>query len=382
MGAGGRITVMHLITRLATGGAERLLMAGLACADQENLDVHVVGLCPPHKTVDEFRRAGISVETLTPTSVYSRRIIARVEDVIRRIRPHVLHTHLPVADVIGALAARRAGVPVVVSTIHSIGCHYFSARRLRRWLYRWALRRWPRPLIAVGQQVARDLERALGPHYPIHVIPNCVGFPLQRYQIPRERARELLGIPEGVNVITTVGRLVRQKRHRLVLDALKLLERRDDWLALIVGDGPLRRELEEHAEHLGLLGKKVKFLGFRDDVPEILRATDIYVHVSTFEGLPLAVVEAAMAGAAIIATPAGGIPEVISDGETGVIWQGEGPESLAETIERLIIDRELSRALGAAARESVLDRFTARAWLRAHRRLYLQLLSQEGYSLA
>ena len=146
------------------------------------------------------------------------------------------------------------------------------------------------------------------------------------------------------------------------------------WL---VGDGPLRPAVEKAIVKMGL-ERKVLFLGIRDDVPQLLAASDVFVLSSDYEGVPLTVLEAMAAGKPVVATAVGGVPELIEDGETGILVPPRNPEALAQGILRLAKDASLRQRMGKAARERAQERFDISRTAREYEALYLRLLKECG----
>jgi glycosyltransferase involved in cell wall biosynthesis len=157
-------------------------------------------------------------------------------------------------------------------------------------------------------------------------------------------------------IVGNVARLAEQKGHRdLVAAAVQVLERHPDVRFVVAGDGELRAELQELARPLG---DRFVFLGDRDDVPDLLASFEVFAYPSHFEGLCVAVIEAQAAGVPVVATPVGGIPENVVEGESGIVVPPGDPDALAAAISRLLDDPDLARALAERARPRVLERYT------------------------
>jgi glycosyltransferase involved in cell wall biosynthesis len=196
------------------------------------------------------------------------------------------------------------------------------------------------------------------------------------------QARERLGIAEGVVAIGCVARLEEQKGHRFLLQALALLN--DDpeftynFKAILVGDGRLRKSLEEDAAALGVAACTV-FLGTRQNIAEILRALDIYVMPSLWEGLSIAMLEAMSASLPVVISNVGGVSQVIGNNEYGVhVPPGDAAE-LAKAIRSLIEEPQRRAVLGARARQRVLDKFSMTAMLRALTQIYEEMRPARPY---
>jgi glycosyltransferase involved in cell wall biosynthesis len=186
------------------------------------------------------------------------------------------------------------------------------------------------------------------------------------------------GFPEGsAFTIGTVGRLSWEKDQQALLEAFGLLKKQvDNACLLIVGDGALRGDLERAAEDLGI-ANDVQFLGYRDDVPSIMAALDVFVLPSLEEGISLTLLEAMAASRPIVATDVGGNPEVVVDGETGILVPSEDVAALAGAIIKLYGDKELRGKMGAAGRKRVEEHFSLNAMVDAYMALYSSVLEKE-----
>lgn len=286
---------------------------------------------------------------------------------LRRERPDILHASSSKAGVLGRLAGFLAQVPVRIFTVHgwAFAAHSGIASRLYRWVDRLV-----EPLTTMTICVSeREREAGLAAgtcsSERTVVIPNAVdvaGAPRAR---PLERERPL---------ILAVGRLKAPKDFPTLIRALSDLPP-DSFQAMIVGDGPDRPGLEEEIQALGLSGR-VRLAGERHDVPQLLAAADVFVLSSTSEGLPVSVLEAMAAGLPVIASRVGGVPEQVSDDETGLLVEPGDPNELAAALNRLTADASLRRRLGAAGRARAEHAFDLDPFRRAHVALYSRELAR------
>ncbi len=240
---------------------------------------------------------------------------------------------------------------------------------------RWKYRRAAGGVIAISEAVARVLVDAGLPRQRIHVVHSGVEPP----EIPsgaRERFREELGVTGDRVLVGTVAALTDHKGHRYLLEAIPtVVERHPEALFLLVGDGELRGELEERARTLGLGPEYLRFLGHREDVPAILGGLDLFVLPSHMEGLGTAIVDAQMAGLPVVGTRAGGIPEIVLDGETGLLAEPRNPAGLAERLLRMLEDKKLRARLAAAGRRRALEHFSADAMVEGTLEAYREFLT-------
>jgi glycosyltransferase involved in cell wall biosynthesis len=283
----------------------------------------------------------------------------------------LLHTHtLAAANALGRLAARWARLPVV-SHLH-IENHF---RPATHWLLRGAdnlSARLAAAHIAVSQDTKRAYERQ---GYPprIEVVYN--GVALGGARLGNGRLRAQLGIPEGAPLIGEIGRLCDVKGQRELIAALAQVP--DARAVLIGGDleqgGAFQTSLEHEAERLGVRDRVV-FTGRREDAADLLAELDVLALPSWTEGLPLVVLEAMAQRRPVVATPVGGTPEVVVDGETGLLVPPRDPDALAAALRRLLADADLRRRMGEAGFDRVREHFSADAMTRRVLAIYDEVL--------
>ncbi|MFH1023648.1 MAG: glycosyltransferase [Planctomycetota bacterium] len=345
--------IYYLITDLDPGGAEKTLVALVTRLDRARYEPAVGCLKSEGPLAATLRDAGIPVESfgMTPLSLPFAAI--RLAGTLRRFRPVILHTWLFHANLAGRFAAKMAGVPAVISSIR-------VAEGERRWHL--VSDRMTQGLVSHNLAVSegvRDFSIRQGGISPdkITVIPNGVDANACAAAVPL--SRESLGIPEGAPVILTVARLDRQKAVETLLAAVpEVLDRHPSAIFIIAGEGPRRGPLENEARRRGIT-PAVRFLGKRDDVPQLLKTADMFALPSRWEGMPNALLEAMAAGIPVAATRVPGIREIIRDGETGHLFPPDDPAALARIIIRMLSDPEATRRLGtnAAAHVRQFHRF-------------------------
>jgi glycosyltransferase involved in cell wall biosynthesis len=229
-------------------------------------------------------------------------------------------------------------------------------------------------LIAISQGVKAAMCAGGVPQERIRVIYS--GIEMQRFSLPaqvREEVRRAYQIGEGEKVVITVAALEERKGHRSLLQAAALLKENGCRLRyLLCGEGSLQLALEKEVRALGL-GSGITFVGFCRDVPRLLAAGDIFVHPPLWEGLGVVVLEAMAAGLPVVASRVGGIPEVVEDQVTGLLFPaGEGP-ALAAAVLALIKDPGRARAMGEWGRRRVQERFSMEAMARANETFYREV---------
>jgi glycosyltransferase involved in cell wall biosynthesis len=300
----------------------------------------------------------------------------RLYRLLRTLQPTIVHTHQTVGRYVypACWAARQT---IVVHTVHNIALGEIASRFWRRF-QGWAYRRGVLP-VSIAQEVTRTFIEEYG-RAPAAEIPNAI--PTELYTPDTTRCAEWRSqheVPQDALVFTCVAGLRPQKNHRLLLQAFaQAAPQLPDALLLLVGppdrlDPAYAESLQRLAQELGL-GQRVRFLGSCSDVPDILRASDVFVLSSDYEGNPLSVLEAMAAGLPVVSTAVGGVPELVQHGATGLLVPAGDARALAEAITQLGRDADQRAAMGHAARQTALERFDVRAMSRAYAALYQQLL--------
>jgi glycosyltransferase involved in cell wall biosynthesis len=363
--SGAPLRVLHVITRMIVGGAQENTLETVCGLDPRRFRTAL--LCGPESgpegsLLDEARRRGASV-TIEPAlrrelrPLLDVRALLRLARVMRRGAFDLVHTHSSKAGVLGRLAARLARVPGVVHTVHGWPFHERQSparRRLYVALERAAARAADR-LVAVS---TRDLETGLaagiGPRARWVVVRSAVDLGGVRAAAGRRAAvRAAWGVPPEAAVVGTVARLAPQKAPLDFVEAAARIARaRPEARFVVAGDGPLRAAVEEGVRAAGLAGRLV-LLGLRRDVAEVLAGLDVFVTTALWEGLPRALVQAMAAGLPVVATAAGGTPEVVRPEESGLLVPAGRPEATAGAVLRLLADPALARRLGEAGRSAV-----------------------------
>lgn len=359
---GQPIRVAQVIDALNVGGAERLVarLAQAAAAAPE-VDMVVVTLRESDTSflIDEIERHGTPVRCVparTRHHLADVTLLPRLRTVLRR--HDVVQCHLGTANIIGVLAARSLGRPVV-STLHSVGLSAGEQRpgRLRSFASDMALRHGPSKVVAVGEAVRQAHLDHTGPDRTV-VIPNPAPAASAVSSAERRTARRALGDPDGP-VLVALGRLEPAKGLDIALDALGRLQR--SATLVVAGDGSLRPDLERRAAELGVLDR-VRFLGQVSDVRYVLAGADVFVSSSRREGMPMAILEAMAAGLPVVATDVGDVARTVS-GAGAVVPPGD-PGALAAAIEAVLQDDVRRDAMAAESLRLATEEFDEQTWLR------------------
>lgn len=341
-------TILYVIDSLKFGGAEVLLADLAACCRARGHRVEVAYFTPgplqerfAALEIPTWRIARGGLATPWPVISLARRM--------RQLRPDIVHTHLRKSDLAGQLAARLAGVPLRIATIHN--ADPWRRKRLLAWIDA-RLTAGCQRRISVSPAVTSYLQRyASGYDETLVTIPN--GVDTTRFDPDRDhaerRAQWRLGTTD--RIVGIVGRLEPQKDHATFIAAAASVAASDARARFVlVGDGPLRRDIERACNTSGHAERFV-FAGLEHDMPAALAAMDLVVFSSRWEGLPIALLEAMAMAKAIVATDVGGVADALS--EAGVVVQPGDSAALANAMRRLLADERQARALGRRAREIV-----------------------------
>lgn len=371
--------VLQILPNLETGGAEKMAAHLAVALMKMGSDVGVVSFFEPHGS--QIQRAletnGIPIWPLGKKLGFDSAAIGKLRSVIRKLQPRVIHTHLAsLRYAVPAMAGLR-NPPRIVHTVHRVAERDTEA--WFRWPQRWCMRRCSE-VVAVSEEVANSCTRRYHRLRP-SIIPN--GIPLVNrdlFSLARFEARRLLGIDDDCFVFCCVARLRAVKNHHALIRAFTGITTQARAHLLIAGDGELRNELETLAHTLGVT-TRVHFLGERDDVAQILAASDTFVLSSFSEGIPLAVLEAMAAGLPVIATSVGGLPEVIRDGVEGFLVPPADVEALQSAMSQMVRDCDARSAMSRAATSTISQRFDARVMVASYLSIYKRLgarIAMEG----
>ena len=376
MTGAGQAAVVRLITRLNVGGPARQALT--LTRDLRHRFPTVLAAGRPTESEGEMSDPDVEVRHVPLVRPLNPEADARAFTAVRRllgtVRPAILHTHMAKAGTVGRSAA--LSVRPRPRTVHTFHGHvlegYFSPAVQRAFLaVERQLARHSDALVAVSTEIRDDLL-ALGIGRPsqFHVIP--LGFDLSAFLGiggPTGQLRGSLGIGPDVPLIGAIGRLVPIKDMG---SALEIVARLDGVHLVLVGDGECRPQLEAQAHRMGL-ADRVHFTGWWD-VPAALADVDVVLLTSRNEGTPVALIEAAAAARPVVATKVGGVPLVVEDGVTGWLGAAGDTEGLAGLVARLLESPDTRRAMGAAGRNRVAERFRKERLLADVTALYDELL--------
>ncbi|MBN2183810.1 MAG: glycosyltransferase [Candidatus Krumholzibacteriota bacterium] len=360
-----RIKILQVIDSLHTGGAEKIVYDLATCLDRTTYDVSVCSMEADRETflAGKLNDKGIKVHFPGRKEGFDLSLIGKISDIIRTESTDILHCHVG-GELYGHAGALFTAASVL-TTIHGVFEYSLKQRALARYC----------GVFKKNYKVAVS-EELMALYKCDELIYNGTPFPPDISESDRENPP--LEIPLDSVSIGIVGRLSEVKNHFNFLDAAaSIINKTDNVRFFIVGSGPLQPRLEEYASDLRISGHTV-FTGYRADISKIMDEIDISVLSSDSEGLPIVILESMAAGTPVVSTSVGGIPELVVDGETGILVPPGNPEALAEAILNLVRDADLRHEMGKASRARVERHFSTGIMVEKYCAAYGKLLDLKG----
>ncbi|MFM9961989.1 MAG: glycosyltransferase [Planctomycetaceae bacterium] len=365
------VRIAFCITDLDVGGAERMFVELVTRLNRHRWEPRVYCLSGPGALVERLQAEAIPVTCFGAKSTRNLGVLLKLTEELKTFSPALIQCFLFHANLVGRLAAWRAGVPRVVCGIR------VAERRSRvpLWLDR-LTQGFVDHNVCVSRAVAEfSIHKAKLRADKVSVIPNAVDFDRFANAVALDRAE--LGL-SAAPMVLFVGRLDPQKAPFDLLEAFaRLLERHGDWQLLFVGEGPLRVDMETWIANCGL-HRSIRIAGWRGDVPAVLRAADVLALPSLWEGMPNIVLESMAAGLPVVVSRVEGTEELIRDGETGLLVTPGSVTELEQRIEAVLTERELSSRLKEAAQSFVKTDFTNELMTSSYEQLYVRLIGEQA----
>jgi glycosyltransferase involved in cell wall biosynthesis len=368
-----RHRVIYMAHAFMVGGAEEMVL-NLVKHLPERFEPVIVCLNAAGPIGEEIRKTGVEFHVLGVTPGWRRPWdLLDIQHKLTVLRADIVHTFLLTASLYGRFAAMLARVPIIIGTEVNI---YEQKNPWHIKAERWLMEHTDRVVVSAESvrdfyvdQVGADRER-------IDVVYNAVDWAQLRTNASRDEVRAGFGVPLDAPLAGIIARLTEQKAHTHLFQAMATTNGLEQLHLLVVGDGHLREPLEKQTVDLGI-NDRIHFLGARRDLGNILSAIDLFVMPSLWEGLPLSMVLAMGAGLPVVATRVAGIPEVVHDGETGVLIPPADSTALGAALVKLVRDSELRARIGSAARAFALPRFGVDGYVASITSLYDRLLAEK-----
>jgi len=376
--------VLHLITLSVVGGAQDNTFSTVELHDRKRFEVHVG--CNPRgdwifravESADFFHPIPALITAIQPLT--DLRAFVQIVKLLQRERFDLVHTHTAKAGFLGRLACRLVRVPVVVHTYHAFPFHDFMPR-CNHQLYV-SLERLVKPItdffVTVSENARQEgsnlgvLERDRS-----RTVYSGIDFRKLAQAADPECTRTRLEIPPGWKVVVMAGRFDRQKAPHLLVEAFgAVVKRHPETLLLMAGDGELRGRVEQTIQRLGLQNH-VRLLGFRKDIPDLLNVADAFALSSLWEGMGRAMTEAMLLGKPVVVPRVNGIPEIVHDGRSGLLYEPGDVGQLSSHLCYLLAHPKEGRRLGESAREVTRKSFDLNHMVTQIEQIYEDLLEQK-----
>jgi len=379
-----KCNILYVIDNIEFGGGERVFSQIIRGLDKERFGVFVASN-PGGIFEEKLTEVGIKIDPVCMTNRYNLGIISRLKKIIKTKDVRIVHSQGGRADFFARTAARISHAPIIISSI-AMMVEGYDVSILRKSLYVLMDRhteRWVDRFIILSEASRRTLiERHKIPPEKIVKIHN--GIEIEEYhpdikevKNKKSELRRELGLKSDVPVIGAIGRLVWQKGFEYLIQAIpQVIQAFPEAKFLIVGEGPLRRGLEELSERQKI-EDNIIFTGFRSDIKDILATIELLAMPSLLEGLPLVLLEGMAMAKPIVATRIDGITEVLENGETGLLVPAKNPHDLAEAIIEILKNKTKADLLGQNARKIVEEKFSVKRMVEQTELVYEKLLTEK-----
>ena len=365
-----KIKILHIIKSLGRGGAEMLLPETLKSHNIEQFEFHYLYFLPwKNQLVEAIEKAGGKVTCFPANN--NIQLLLQYPKIISYCKEHqiqLIHAHLPWAGFVSRLVHLKTRIPLFYSEHNLQERYHFITKLFNKLSFTWQSMG-----IGVSEDVTQSIQKNINPNIPVKTILNGVNTTtFQRNNtLDRVRIREDYGIPNDALVIGTVAVFRFQKRLDFWLEIIaEAIKQNPKIYGIIVGAGPLEPMLKEKHAALVLEGK-VFFAGLQTNVKPYYEAMDLFMMSSSFEGLPIALLEAMSMGCAIVSTDAGGIKEVLRPDEDGFVVSVDEWGSLSKSIVAFAEDENKLHHYQSQARKRVVDSFSIEVMVTALEKLYL-----------
>jgi len=363
--------ILHLISSVGLFGAERVAIELSKSLKKTYQCEPIIGVIrnaynPHEEILEEAKSSGINYAIFQCREQLDLKLVFSIREYIRKNKIDIIHCHGYKSNFYGLLAS-KGQIPSVTTNHNWLTSHW----KLKIYCILDSL--WIRffdRIVAVSKEVKKDMLRYKIPEEKIRVIDN--GIALERFEkvVETKDIKNQLGFEENIRIIGTIGSLGMEKGHVYLLEAARqILDVIKGLKFLIIGDGPLRKQLEEKSEKLGIR-EHVIFMGRRKDIPELLMAMDIFVLPSIKEGLPVALLEAMAAKRPVIATKVGAIPKVIKNRDIGILVKPKDINELRDAVMNLINDPKRMELLAREGLNRVRMDFSADEMCKNYLKLY------------
>ncbi|RZB30171.1 MAG: hypothetical protein SRB1_02451 [Desulfobacteraceae bacterium Eth-SRB1] len=366
-----KMTIMYVIDDLLVGGAQNVLLTTINALNKRKFKIFVVALFGSNGLANEMESAGAEVIFLHMAHKFDLIRVLKLIKAIREKKIMLVHTHLLIANFWGRLAARLAGTKIIISTLHN----YFYHRKSLNLIIERAIYPITTKIITVSEDMKKWFIREEKPDKDKFIT---IYNPIDLNEFPGvincQNIKKELNIDNNYPVLGNIQPMRQKNKQQFLVHAMsQIVKVFPNVKLLMVGDGPLKNDMERLVDKLGL-GKHIIFLGFRHDISEILSAIDIFVSCPIYEAFGMVILEAMAMKKPVVTTRVGGIPEVVLENETAVLVDPQNPDQLSTAIINLSQDKERSQQLGVMGRKRAEELFSSEFIVRKIEALYEELI--------
>lgn len=373
------IKVCYIVTKLELGGAQKVALHVAENIDKNIFDSFIIageGGILDRKAVKKVRLYHIKDLVREISPLRDLKALFKIYSILKKEKPNIVHTHSSKAGITGRIAAKLAGVKVIVHTIHGYGFNEtqkWFVRKFYVFLEKFCALLSDKLIVVTKEDIKKGRHYKIAKENKFILIRAGIDTALYKNFIPKLNFKETLGINKNLRVITTICPFKPQKNLKDFIKTASLIAPRlKDVIFLIVGDGEQRKELEVLRDSLNLKNR-VFMLGWRTDIVEILKASDVFVLTSLWEGLPCTIVEAMCCSKPVVANAVDGVKEIVVDGETGFLIEPNNYAKTAEKIMYLLNDETALKNMSANAYASIGQEYDINHNLKEYEKLYLKL---------
>lgn len=379
----GKVKILH-VTSTTTGGSAFSLLLLLKYLDRKVFDISIA-MPPDGPFYCDIVKTQVQVYPLTisrqPFHYCNIRGFRQLRKILQKGMFDIVHTHTSVGGFLGRIAAKSVGIPCVIWTIHGWAFNYshstFVQRRFFKTIEKF-LDRFTDHYVAVSRNMLEvGIQARVTISEKVSVIYHGIETDENEIRVHHNNLRKELGIGEDIPLVGNIGRIEPQKAVDDFLRAARIIK---DAIPnvnfLVVGDGPLRNDMEKLSMQLGIKDV-VLFTGWKKNVKEYMDIIDVVCIPSLWEALPFLLLEAMYTKKPVVATHVGGIPEVVDDGKTGILVPPSRPEVMANAIITLIENKRIAKEMGEAGKRRVQQLFSVEQMITHYEKLYLDLLKKK-----
>ena len=380
-----RIKLVHLQVLPLMSGVQKVMVDFLLKLDPNKYKIHVI--CQTEGDLTQaLTENNISFITLPQlkrriSPYYDIFSFFKLLFLFKKYKFDIVHTHSSKPGFVGRIAAKLANVPCIVHTVHGFAFHQFSSdynRILFRFLERIAGLVSDKIILLNHYDYSYAIKNRIAKCNKLTIIYNGISINKIDIVVDVTRKKKQLSIPNGFKVVGSVGRLWDQKAPQAIINAIPIvIKEYPNVIFLIIGDGPLLKKLKTMVDQLSI-NNNIKFLGWRKDVPELLKTLDVFIQPSLWEGLSLSIMEAMACQLPVIATDIKGNNEVVLDNITGYLIQPNCPEELAQRIVILLKNKALSLQMGLSGAKRIKTKFNIDLYVGKTEQVYHEILRRSA----